>query len=71
MSDESLVWRKSSLSYSNSNCVEAAALPGGGVALRNSRHPGGPVLEYTRAEWAAFVHGAKAGEFDDFAGGQV
>jgi hypothetical protein len=61
-------WIKSSLSFSNGNCVEVAALPDGGAAVRNSRHPGAPVLEFTAGEWAAFLGGARAGEFDHFAG---
>ena len=45
-------------------CVEVACLPGGDVAERNSRFPTGPVLLYTQAEIAAFLQGAKDGEFD-------
>jgi hypothetical protein len=33
--------------------------------VRNSRDPQGPALVYTRAEIAAFILGAKDGEFDD------
>lgn len=60
-------WRKSSASNPTGNCVELAALPDGGVAMRNSRHPAGPTLVYTRAEIAAFLTGVRAGEFDDLA----
>jgi Domain of unknown function (DUF397) len=60
------VWVKSSLSFSNGNCVEVAELPGGSVGVRNSRDPGGPVLEFTQAEWDAFLGGARRGEFDRF-----
>jgi hypothetical protein len=42
--------------------------PGGEVAMRNSRDPGGPVLIFSRNEMAAFLAGAKDGEFDDYAG---
>lgn len=36
----------------------------GAVALRDSKDPTGPVLVFTSAEWAAFLAGAKDGEFD-------
>ena len=61
-----LSWVKSSLSFSNGNCVEVAALPGGGVGVRNSRDMDGPVLRFTQAEWQAFLGGARLGEFDGF-----
>jgi uncharacterized protein DUF397 len=60
-------WRKARASNPSGNCVEVAALPDGAVAVRNSRHPAGPALVYTRAELAAFLAGAQAGEFDDLA----
>ncbi|HEY1644641.1 MAG TPA: DUF397 domain-containing protein [Streptosporangiaceae bacterium] len=58
------VWRKSIRSGpTGGNCVEVAFLPAGEVALRNSRHPDGPALVFTRAEWDAFLGGACDGEF--------
>ncbi|WP_425455401.1 DUF397 domain-containing protein [Amycolatopsis palatopharyngis] len=58
-------WRKSRHSGAVGNCVEVAPLAGGEIAMRNSRFPGGPALIYTREEIAAFLAGAKDGEFDD------
>lgn len=58
------VWAKSSLSVGNGACVEVAALDSGGVLMRNSSDPGGPVLRFTRAEWDAFTGGVLLGEFD-------
>ena len=63
-----LTWRKSRASNPRGDCVELAKLQGGGIAVRNSRNPHGPALVYTPAEIAAFLAGAKAGEFDDLAG---
>ena len=59
-------WVKSSLSFANGNCVEVANLSEGGVAVRNSRDPEGPVLRFTPDEWHAFLGGAQLGEFDSF-----
>ncbi len=58
------LWRKSSASgpYSD-NCVEVAFVDAA-IAVRDSKHPEGPVLLFTQAEWDAFVGGAKDGEFD-------
>ncbi|MEH0407436.1 DUF397 domain-containing protein [[Kitasatospora] papulosa] len=61
---EGVHWKKSRHSGPQGNCVELAALPDGGFALRNSRDPQGPALIYSREEIDAFLHGAKEGEFD-------
>lgn len=57
-------WQKSRYSNSTGNCVEIARLPDGKVAVRNSRHPSGPALVYTRSEFRALLLGAKEGDFD-------
>lgn len=59
----SATWKKSRHSNPSGDCVEAAKLPSGGVAIRNSRDPDGPALIFTRSEWEAFVRGASDGEF--------
>jgi Domain of unknown function (DUF397) len=57
-------WIKSSYSGpTGGNCVEVACLSGGAVAVRSSRNPDGPALIFTRAEWDAFIDGARDGEF--------
>ncbi|MEU9357233.1 DUF397 domain-containing protein [Streptomyces sp. NPDC051840] len=64
-----VVWQKSRHSNSQGSCVEFAKLPGGNVAMRNSRHPDGPALVYTPAEIEALLLGVKDGEFDHLATG--
>ena len=59
-----VTWFKSERSNQSGNCVEVAELPDGSVAVRNSRDPHGPALVYTRDEIAAFIGGAKDGDFD-------
>jgi Domain of unknown function (DUF397) len=59
-----VTWQKSKHSNPNGACVEVAHLANGEIAVRNSRFPAGPALVYTRAEIAAFLAGAKDGEFD-------
>jgi hypothetical protein len=61
-----LDWMKSSLSFSNGNCVEVASLPDGEIGVRDSKDSEGPVLRFTPAEWHAFVGGVHNGEFDSF-----
>jgi hypothetical protein len=41
-----------------------AGLADGGIAIRNSRYPDGPVLLYSRAEIRALIEGVKEGDFD-------
>jgi hypothetical protein len=55
-------WHKSTLSQAN-GCVEVA-IQADGVAVRDTKDRNGPVLEFSRDEWAAFLGGVHAGEFD-------
>jgi hypothetical protein len=56
------LWRKSSASGPENNCVEIAELPGGGVAVRDSKNTSREPLRFTAGEWAAFREGVLAGE---------
>jgi hypothetical protein len=57
------VWFKSSRSGNNGQCTEVRDR-GDAIDVRDSKNPIGPVLTFTPAEWAAFVEGVRAGEFD-------
>lgn len=48
----------------NSACVQVAYLPGGMVGLRDSKDTTKAAHIFDCAEWAAFITGVKAGEFD-------
>jgi hypothetical protein len=65
---DGVTWRKSLHSNPSGNCVELAKLPGGAVAIRNSRFSTGPALLCARADFATFLAGARDGEFDSLLG---
>jgi Domain of unknown function (DUF397) len=57
-------WFKASASNGGGQtCVEVAHLESWTV-VRDSKDPDGPVHCYTPLEWACFLDGARAGEFD-------
>lgn len=58
------IWRKSTRSGANGDCVEVAGNLPGIVAVRDSKDPAGPVLRFTPGEWTAFVAAVRDGEFD-------
>jgi len=59
---DELTWVKSSYSGSQGgNCVEVAALPDGGRAVRDSKNADGPVLLFPPGEWEAFLRRVKDG----------
>ena len=57
-------WRKSTFTANSGQCIEIAELPGGAIALRDSKSPHREPLRFTSGEWAAFLNGVHAGEFD-------
>lgn len=59
-----LAWRKSSYSSAQGNCVEVARLPGGRLAIRDSRRRAGPALVVARPAWRALCHAIKTGGLD-------
>lgn len=62
-------WIKASRSNDQGNCVEQRR-HGGLVEVRDTKDGGsGPVLRFTGDEFAAWLDGAKRGEFDHLASG--
>ena len=59
-------WRKSSWSANNGNCVEAAGLGGGRLAVRDSKNQGSgaPILNFRSPQWHAFLRKVKDGHYD-------
>ncbi|WP_141584410.1 DUF397 domain-containing protein [Actinomadura sp. WMMA1423] len=54
-------WRKSRHSDPDGHCVEAGRAPDRTIGVRDSKLDGtGPVLEFTRDEWRAFLHGIRS-----------
>jgi hypothetical protein len=66
MTDHPTRWRRSSFSVNTGQCVELAQV-GGSILLRDSKHPEHGHLTFSRAELAALVTAAKAGELDGLA----
>ena len=61
-----LNWIKSKLSDTQGSCVQMAEA-GDVVHVRDSKNPAGPMLTFTKTEFAAWLDGAKKGEFDHLA----
>ena len=61
------IWRQSTRSGNGGNCVEVATNlldTQGVVFVRDSKNPEAGSLAFTPTEWAAFIGGTRAGEFD-------
>ncbi|MFD7843462.1 DUF397 domain-containing protein [Nocardia sp. NPDC059764] len=61
---QGLKWFKSSRSGSEGECVEAAFLDDGQVAIRDSKDRRGPTLVFTPAQWDVFTVSVRRGAFD-------
>jgi hypothetical protein len=59
-------WIKASRSADQGQCVEMAE-DGQHVHVRDSKNPDGGMLTFTKAEFDAWLDGAKRGEFDHLA----
>ncbi|MEU1285814.1 DUF397 domain-containing protein [Kitasatospora sp. NPDC005856] len=58
------IFKKSSYSAGDDNCVEVA-IPGGPVSyIRDSKDPYGPALAFGRAAHSSFIAAVATGEFD-------
>ena len=55
------MWRKSTHSGYNGNCVEVTETPDL-ILVRDSKDPAGPVLEFSTPQWREFVARLMAGE---------
>ncbi|GAA2984862.1 DUF397 domain-containing protein [Streptomyces fulvorobeus] len=65
MTTDSPRWFTSSYSNNGGNCVEVAAnliASRGIVPVRDSKNPGGPVLDVSAGPFAAFIASVKAEE---------
>jgi hypothetical protein len=61
---EHLVWRTSSFSSDNGQCVEVAEDLDGSRWLRDTKDRTLPAHRFTAGEWDAFIKAVKVGEFD-------
>ncbi|WP_433221472.1 DUF397 domain-containing protein [Dactylosporangium sp. CS-047395] len=56
-------WRKSTRS-DDGNCVEVGHSDRGSIGVRDSKDPGGALLDFDPASWAAFTRDIRTGRFD-------
>jgi hypothetical protein len=54
-----MMWRKSSRSTADANCVEVARLTEPITAVRDSKNANGPTLTFPTPAWSHFLHRAR------------
>ena len=59
--DEGQSWRKSTYSAGNGECVEVAASSGRWISIRDSKDPGGPVINCSADTFRSFLDAAISG----------
>jgi hypothetical protein len=62
-----VAWRKSSFSNGNSGadgCVEVGILPGGEIAVRDTKDRTRTPHRHSAPAWREFLAGVRAGEFE-------
>lgn len=59
------LWRKSSHSGVQTDCIEIADAHPDLVPVRDSKDPHGPTLLFEADAWSAFITGLKAGSLPD------
>ena len=64
MTENTTPWIKASASGDQGSCFELRR-NGDRIEMRDSKHPDGSILnDFTSSELAAFIDGARRGEFD-------
>jgi hypothetical protein len=63
-SEAGIKFFKARKSQDSGACVEVGFHTDGAVSVRDSKRPEQASVRYTPEEWAAFLDGAKNGEFD-------
>ncbi|MET8011160.1 DUF397 domain-containing protein [Streptomyces sp. NPDC005271] len=58
------MWVKSSYSAGNGACVEISSPVASEIAVRDSKDPHGPTLNFAPTSWSAFVSDVSCGAYD-------